>query len=72
MCARIMSPPNTFNTLIISSYTDYTRVSTTPSTPSSSSSTNVGRIYVKQIDANNDGLFIKLKKAGAYVEVQIA
>ena len=32
---------------------------------------NKASIYVKQIDANNDGLFCKIKKAGAFVEVQI-
>jgi hypothetical protein len=31
-----------------------------------------GRLYVKTIDSNNDGIFIKIKKAGAFVEVQIA
>ena len=29
---------------------------------------NKGSFYVKQIDANNDGLFVKLKKNGVYVE----
>lgn len=32
---------------------------------------NKASIYVKQIDTANDGLFAKIKKAGAYVEVQI-
>lgn len=30
-----------------------------------------GRSYVKQIDANNNGLFIKIKKAGVITEVQL-
>jgi hypothetical protein len=30
------------------------------------------RVYAKQIDANNDGLFVKVKKAGVVTEVQIA
>jgi len=29
-------------------------------------------IYVRQIDANNDGVFVKIKKAGVVTEVQIA
>ena len=33
--------------------------------------TNKACLYVKQIDANNDGLFCKIKKAGAFVEVRI-
>lgn len=31
-----------------------------------------GLVYVKQLDANNDGIFIKIKKNGTYNEVQIA
>lgn len=38
-----------------------------PSNPSA----NHGRFYVKQIDANNDGVFCLIKKAGSFVEVQI-
>lgn len=34
-------------------------------------STNKACLYIKQIDANNDGLFCKIKKAGAFVEVRI-
>lgn len=48
-------------------YFDMTRMSA-PSDPSA----NNGRFYVKQIDANNDGFFVKMKKATAFVEVQIA
>jgi len=43
----------------------------TQSEPSNPSASN-GRVYAKQIDANNDGLFIKVKKNGGFVEVQIA
>jgi hypothetical protein len=32
---------------------------------------NKASLYVKQIDANNDGVFAKIKKGGAFVEVQI-
>ena len=46
---------------------DFTRI-TIPSDPSA----NEGRLYFKQIDSNNDGIFMKMKKAGAIVEVQIA
>ena len=34
-------------------------------------STNEGRLYIKQVDANNDGIFIKIKKSGIFEEVQI-
>jgi hypothetical protein len=40
---------------------------TTPANPASGAS----RIYVKTIDANNDGVFALIKKNGAFVEVQI-
>ncbi len=46
---------------------DFDRI-TIPADPSA----NHGRVYVKQIDASNDGIFIKIKKAGGFVEVQIA
>jgi hypothetical protein len=45
---------------------DITRM-TAPANPNA----NDGRIYAKQIDSNNDGLFCKIKKAGSFVEVQI-
>lgn len=38
-----------------------------PSNPAS----NYGRVYLKSIDSNNDGLFMVMKKAGSFVEVQI-
>jgi hypothetical protein len=50
----------------LSKFLDVARVAA-PANPS----TNEGRIYVKQIDANNDGVFAKIKKAGVFVEVQI-
>ncbi len=46
---------------------DITRM-TAPANPN----VNDGRFYTKQIDANNDGFFVKIKKAGSFVEVQIA
>ena len=50
----------------IGNHLDFTRVAT-PSDPA----TDVGRLYHRQIDANNDGMFVKLKKAGAIVEVRV-
>jgi len=47
-------------------YFDMTSM-TAPGNPAA----NDGRVYTKQIDANNDGLFCKIKKAGGFVEVQI-
>jgi len=52
--------------LTIDGYYDV-KVVSAPGSPSS----GYGRIYPKTIDANNDGLFIKIKKGGAFVEVQI-
>jgi len=50
----------------VKNYADLYRVAA-PANPGA----NIGRLYVKQIDANNDGLFIKLKKAGVITETQI-
>jgi hypothetical protein len=47
---------------------DLDRVASTPSDPSA----NKCLVFVKAIDANNDGIFIKIKKAGSYNEVQVA
>lgn len=52
---------------VFDSYHDISRISI-PSNPSA----NQGRVYVKQIDANNDGIFIQIKKSGSFVEVQLA
>ena len=62
--APLASP--TLTTPTFDSYTDMGTI-TIPSNPSSGN----GRVYVKTIDANNDGLFIKIKKAGGFVEVQL-
>lgn len=35
-------------------------------------STDHGRLYVKQEDANNDSLYLRIKKAGSFVEVKVA
>lgn len=45
-----------------------TAQSSAPADPSS----GIGKVYVKTIDANNEGIFIKIKKNGSIVEVQIA
>ena len=34
--------------------------------------TGESQVYVRNIDSNNDGIFIRIKKAGGIVEVQIA
>jgi hypothetical protein len=47
---------------------DLDRVGSAPANPSA----NKCLIYVKAIDGNNDGIFLKIKKAGAYNEVQVA
>ena len=47
---------------------DLDRVGSAPADPSA----NKGLVYVKSLDGNNDGIFIKIKKAGSYNEVQIA
>ena len=46
---------------------DWTVQSSAPSNPSS----GTGVMYVKTIDSNNEGLFIKMKKNGSIVEVQV-
>ena len=47
---------------------DLDRVGSAPADPSA----NKCLVYVKSLDANNDGIFIKIKKAGSYNEVQVA
>ena len=64
---QILTSKTLTNPSLGASYLDVERISA-PSSPS----TNQGRVYVKQIDSNNDGIFIKIKKAGSFVEVQIA
>jgi hypothetical protein len=46
---------------------DWTVQSSAPSNPSA----GTGVMYVKTIDSNNEGLFIKMKKNGSIVEVQV-
>jgi hypothetical protein len=46
---------------------DWTVQSSAPSDPSA----GTGVMYVKTIDTNNQGLFIKMKKNGSIVEVQV-
>ena len=47
-------------------YQDIKRIAA-PADPSA----NEGRMYIKQVDADNDGIFIKIKKSGSFTEVQI-
>ena len=54
------------NPTLGASYLDMNQI-TIPSDPSA----GTGRLYVKQIDANNEGLFMKIKQGGNIVEVQI-
>ena len=46
---------------------DWTVQASAPSNPSS----GTGVMYVKTIDTNNEGLFVKMKKNGSIVEVQV-
>ncbi len=46
---------------------DWTLQSSTPADPA----TDTGRMYMKDIDSNNEGLFMKVKKNGTVSEVQI-
>ena len=64
--ALVFGTSPTITTPTLDSYTDIDII-TIPADPASGK----GRVYVKVIDANNDGLFIKIKKAGSYSEVQI-
>lgn len=52
---------------IMSTFFDMVRI-TIPSDPT----INNGRFYNKQIDSNNDGYFVKIKKNGSFQEIQIA
>ena len=54
------------NNLVNVGYQDIDRI-TDPSNPA----VDHGRFYVKQIDVNNDGLFIRIKQNGSFQEVQI-
>lgn len=47
-------------------FVDISRVAA-PANPSA----NYGRFYVKQVDANNDGVYCLIKRNGSFVEVQI-
>ncbi len=64
--AQTFTGVKSFTNPVQLNYEDWTKVSA-PSDPGA----EVGRMYFKTIDANNNGLFVKMKKAGAIVEVQI-
>lgn len=51
----------------IGDFLDFVQLTTPPAAPAAGK----GRLYTKQIDANNDGLFWQGKKAGAIVEVRV-
>ena len=55
----------------IQNYADFRRV-TAPGNPPTSGPAQASRMYSRSIDGDNDGLFIKIKKAGVISEVQIA
>lgn len=55
------------NNLINTNYQDWDRIAD-PGNPAA----DHGRFYVKQIDANNDGVFVRIKQAGSFQEVQVA
>ena len=57
----------TYQDALFSTYFDMMNQGSAPANPT----TDRARIYVRDIDANNQGLFAKVKKAGAFVEVQI-
>ncbi len=61
---------NTTDTLTNKTFDDQldVKVVSAPASPAS----GYVRVYAKAIDANNDGYFIKVKRAGAIVEIQIA
>ncbi len=54
------------NNLVNTNYQDWDRIAD-PGNPAA----DHGRFYVKQVDANNDGVFVRIKQAGSFQEVQI-
>jgi hypothetical protein len=64
---NILGTTHTQNIDLADNYMDVKKMSA-PSNPA----TDYGRVYVKQIDSSNDGLFIKIKKGSSFVEIQIA
>jgi hypothetical protein len=57
----------TYQDALFSTYFDMNNQGSAPANPSA----DRARFYIRDIDANNQGLFAKVKKAGAFVEVQI-
>lgn len=53
---------NSFTTI------DFNSASPTPSNPADT----VGRVYVRTINVDNEGLFVKIKQGGIIVEVQLS
>ena len=56
----------TFTGTVTTANMDFSKI-TIPANPN----TDYGRVYVKTVDATNDGIFILIKKSGAFQEVQI-
>lgn len=58
----------TLSNKTIGNYLDFTsQGGSAPGDPS----TSIGRLYIKQLDVNNEGLFLKIKKAGIISEMQL-
>jgi hypothetical protein len=57
----------TYQDALFSTYFDMMNQGSAPANPTA----DRARFYIRDIDANNQGLFAKVKKAGAFVEVQI-
>jgi hypothetical protein len=57
----------TYQNALFNTYTDFVEQASAPADPSA----NRSRIYMKEIDANNEGLFARVRKNGGFVEVQI-
>jgi len=64
---KTLTNPTLTNSTLGASYLDLD-VMSTPGDPSA----GTGRLYLKTIDANNEGLYIKMEQAGSIQEVQIA
>lgn len=61
------SSATTFTQKTIGDFLDFVQLTSSPTAPAAGK----GRLYTKQIDANNDGLFWQGKKGGVIMEVQV-
>jgi hypothetical protein len=64
--SNILGTTYTSNIDLADNYLDVKKI-TIPADPAA----DYGRVYIKQVDASNDGIFIKIKKSGSFQEVQI-